>query len=157
MAKNRAFQRRNFIKRHIEDYCEASTLHGVKYVVSKDRPVFERTWWMVAILCSFLWSLYLIQQVWTKWNNSPVIVSFAEKSTSVWQIPFPAVTICSENKARQSVYNFTHYHLMNVSELTDDELEKRQIISLICDQHINNIGEQTINESKIDYYPMFIP
>ncbi|RZF47249.1 hypothetical protein LSTR_LSTR004958 [Laodelphax striatellus] len=151
MAKNRAFKRKTFIKRHIEDYCEASTLHGVKYVVSRDRPLFERTWWMIAILCSFLWSLYLIQQVWEKWNNSPVIVSFAEKSTSVWQIPFPAVTICSENKARQTIYNYTKYHHMNDSELTDDLFEKREVISLICDQHINNGGELTINESKIEF------
>lgn len=45
--------------------------------------------------------------IWDKWNNNPVIVSFAEKSTPVWQIPFPAVTVCPETKARQSVFNFT--------------------------------------------------
>lgn len=53
----------------------------------------------------------LIWNVYVKWDTSPVIVSFAEKSTPVWQIPFPAVTICPETKAKQTVFNFTDvYH-----------------------------------------------
>lgn len=39
--------------------------------------------------------------------ESPVIVSFAEKSTPVWAIPFPAVTICPETKTYMNLLNFT--------------------------------------------------
>lgn len=45
--------------------------------------------------------------IWDKWNTNPVIVSFAEKSTPIWQIPFPAVTICPDTKTISSVANFT--------------------------------------------------
>ena len=51
--------------------------------------------------------------VYTKWQQSPVIVSFAEKSTPVWEIPFPAVTICPETKSYVEQLNFTKmYHVM---------------------------------------------
>lgn len=49
----------------------------------------------------------LIFNVWMKWQLSPVIVSFDEKSTPIWHIPFPAVTICPETKARTDILNFT--------------------------------------------------
>lgn len=56
----------------------------------------------------------LIQNIYRKWEQTPVIVSFAEKSTPVWQIPFPAVTICPETKARSEYLNFSQvYFQMN--------------------------------------------
>lgn len=66
---------------------------------------------------------HLIHKTWIKWDLSPVIVSFAQSPTPVWQVPFPAVTICSETKARQSVFNFTeaYHNLENLTELTPEE------------------------------------
>lgn len=77
---------------------------------------------MALILCG-----KLIHNVYTKWDQSPVIVSFAEKSTPVWEIPFPAVTICPETKAKVELLNFTSaYHTMNEAttppyNMTDEE------------------------------------
>lgn len=68
-----------------------------------------------------------INNVYTKWDQSQVIVSFAEKSTPVWEIPFPAVTICPETKSKIDYLNFTTaYHtMMDAMEppynMTDDE------------------------------------
>lgn len=44
--------------------------------------------------------------VYEKWDTSPVIVSFAEKSTPLWAIPFPAVTVCPETKVDRAYFNF---------------------------------------------------
>lgn len=60
-------------------------------------------------------SLYLcislVLSAYEKWENSPVIVSFASKETPNWQIPFPAVTICPENKVTPKKFNYTNYLL----------------------------------------------
>jgi len=48
-----------------------------------------------------------IVKAYQKWDVSPVIVTFAEYPTSIWEVPFPAVSICSETKSRQNVFNFT--------------------------------------------------
>jgi len=78
--------------------------------------------------------------IWNKWDQSPVIVSFAEKSTPVWQIPFPAVTICPETKAKQTIFNFTNafqqiYELVNMT-MTDDELENLKAVAHVCDSYL---------------------
>ncbi|KAG4070425.1 hypothetical protein HA402_005657 [Bradysia odoriphaga] len=94
-----------------EEYCGSSTVHGVRYFTEKKRHWMERLWWILAFALALFYCGKLIQNVYIKWDQSPVIVSFAEKSTPVWEIPFPAVTICPETKANMSQLNFTAvYH-----------------------------------------------
>lgn len=85
------------IKQIYFEYCANTSIHGVQYLGEK-RPWKEKFFW----LCVFFVSIYccsnLIENIYVKWNETPVIVSFSEKSTPVWSIPFPAVTICSETK-----------------------------------------------------------
>lgn len=74
----------------------------------------QRVWWIGAFIVALVLCGSLIKNVYTKWDQSPVIVSFAEKSTPVWEIPFPAVTICPETKTKMDFLNFTSaYHTMN--------------------------------------------
>lgn len=68
---------------------------------------FSRLSWVVLFGISLYFCIDLIIQTWIKWDQSPVLVSFARSPTPVWQVPFPAVTICPETKTRQTVYNFT--------------------------------------------------
>lgn len=49
--------------------------------------------------------VYGIVDLYKKWSESPVIISFASKETSIDSIPFPAVTICSESKSNLLMYN----------------------------------------------------
>lgn len=79
-------------------------------------PIFiqkHRIWWIIAFGLSLYFCGTLIHNVWIKWDQSPVIVSFAEKTTPVWAIPFPAVTVCPETKSYMNKLNFTDaYHIL---------------------------------------------
>lgn len=73
-----------------------------------------RVLWLIAFLVSVVLCGYQIFYIYKKWNQRTVIVSFAEKSTSVWEIPFPAITICPITKAQKAMLNFTDiYHKMS--------------------------------------------
>lgn len=60
-------------------------------------------------------SLYLcvslVLAAYEKYENTPVIVSFGNRERPNWQIPFPAVTICPENKVVPKKFNYTGYWL----------------------------------------------
>lgn len=90
-----------------------------------------RVWWIFAFALALYYCGTLIHNVYIKWDQSPVIVSFAEKSTPVWEIPFPAVTICPETKANMTQLNFTEvFHKMASASkppynITDDECVKQ--------------------------------
>jgi amiloride-sensitive sodium channel len=65
-------------------------------------------------------SIYLVYQ---KWEQSPVIVNFANRGTPIYKIPFPAITICPETKSEQKKFNYTDIHNKkgNNINVTDDE------------------------------------
>lgn len=94
----------------LDDFSQNSTIHGIKYMGDRKRHWAERLWWLTAFVLSIYGCTSLIMHIWQRWERSPVIVSFAEKSTPIWQIPFPAVTICSETKTQSDLFNYTEMY-----------------------------------------------
>ena len=46
----------------------------------------------------FIFIPVFLVQVFEKSVTSPVLVSFASEPTPIWEIPFPALTVCNMNK-----------------------------------------------------------
>lgn len=122
------------------DFTRNSTVHGVKYLGEYRRHWVERAFWIIAFLISVIGCSVMIHKVYNKWQLSPVIVSFAEKSTPVWQIPFPAVTICPETKLLKTHMDFTKCWIAakinKTDELTDEEYRTLEAVGQICDPHL---------------------
>ncbi|XP_054267290.1 pickpocket protein 28-like [Macrosteles quadrilineatus] len=115
-----------------------------------------RSFWLVLFLLSIAGSAYMIRKVWQKWQDSPVIVSFSESWTPVWQIPFPAVTICSEAKSKNKVYNITEAIYKNMTD--PDEQKILDAVSLVCDNHVNwNSPNMFIDENGINHITRVSP
>ncbi|CAG9833086.1 unnamed protein product [Diabrotica balteata] len=95
-------------KYYILEYCREGSLHGLKYL-GQNRTFAEKIWWAISMIISLYICTKLVLNAYSKWQNTPVIVSFATKDTPNWRIPFPAVTICPEIKAVPSKYNYTHF------------------------------------------------
>ena len=72
---------------------------------------------IIFALC-FCLNIYLIHHLWDKWINSPVLVMFAQTAVPVWNVPFPAVTICSEVKSKS--FDFS-YHMSNMFWYTQEK------------------------------------
>ncbi|XP_063829494.1 pickpocket protein 28-like [Ostrinia nubilalis] len=129
------------IKKTLKDYSENSNLHGLKYIGEKERTLLEKLFWtFMFISCVVLCALQIFK-VYTKWNDTPVIVTFAETTTPVWQIPYPAVTMCLETKAKQTTFNYTKYfHLYraaNHGNITENEIHLFEDVCLVCDAHLS--------------------
>lgn len=64
---------------------------------------------LVAFVFVLACSGYFISNVWEKWSASPVIITLSSKVTPISDFPFPAVTICNMNQAKESdVVKFTN-------------------------------------------------
>lgn len=123
------------------DFSNNSTVHGVKYLGEKRRHWVERAFWIIAFIVSLVGCLILINKIYVKWQESPVIVSFAEKSTPVWEIPFPAVTICPETKVLKRHVDFTAGYKGAMSgnyssNFTDEKQKVLEAIAQVCDLHL---------------------
>ncbi|XP_055382439.1 pickpocket protein 28-like [Condylostylus longicornis] len=111
----------------IADYSDATSIHGIKYFGSRNKRWYERIIWFSLVLASMYYGTILTIQTWTNWYNNPVIVGLAESSTPIWEIPFPAVTICPLIKYQQYYKNDD-----NRNEMPMEDIQKLEAISHVC-------------------------
>ncbi|KAB0792999.1 hypothetical protein PPYR_12619 [Photinus pyralis] len=144
---------------YFSEYSGNSSIHGIKYIGEKKRTVIEKLWWSVVILASLSICIFMIIKTYEKWQTSPVIVSFARSPTPVWNIPFPAVTICSETKTKQSIFNYTNAYnrFESGQNVTSEENAMLERISLVCDNHLHLSGNDTIDYETIDFLGKVAP
>lgn len=48
--------------------------------------------------------------------RGPIVIGVGNNPIPIWHIPFPAITICPETKAKSSVLNFTEVYQMYQKE-----------------------------------------
>ncbi|ETN65215.1 hypothetical protein AND_003022 [Anopheles darlingi] len=90
-----------------EEYCSESSVHGVRFFVGAHRSACVKCTWLVVFLLSLVGCGIMIQQAYDKWDRTPVIVTLSETPAPVWDMNFPAITICPEIKVLKEHYNFT--------------------------------------------------
>ncbi|KAJ3654276.1 hypothetical protein Zmor_013473 [Zophobas morio] len=129
-------QSRNFRKTISDRFLEFSrstSIHGFKYLGVRQGCTLEKIWWIVVLsICIYLCTFFTIQTL-KKREENPVFISFHQPNMHIWDIPFPAVTICPGSKIKATKYNFTQYSNRNKEDnLTGGELKRFRDMSLFC-------------------------
>lgn len=123
------------------DYTGNSSVHGVKYVGEKNRHISERIFWVFSVVVCFIGCAFTINEIYSKWQANPVLVTLAEKGTPVSSIPFPAITICPMTKFYRNIVNFTEltqkFKDDKLNTLTSDELKNFDAAVHVCDQDLS--------------------
>jgi hypothetical protein len=85
------------VYRKFESFCNATTIHGFQYMVDHSLGIFTRFLWLILITVSFTIAGILISLSFKDWQENPVLTTIDSTFYPVESIPFPAVTICSED------------------------------------------------------------
>ncbi|XP_050528842.1 sodium channel protein Nach-like [Daktulosphaira vitifoliae] len=80
------------------EYCEISTIHGLRHVVQKDAKRWERVIWISLLTVASFTIFILLIYWWNIYINSPVQVVVDDPRYPLSKIDFPALTICPINK-----------------------------------------------------------
>uniref|UniRef100_A0A2A4JK97 Pickpocket n=1 Tax=Heliothis virescens TaxID=7102 RepID=A0A2A4JK97_HELVI len=153
------------------EYTQSTSLQGLPFLTKEGLTITERIFWILTIIASLIMCGYLIKDVWTKWQTSPVIVTVSEQPVPVIKVPLPAITICPQAKCKLSAYNYTgmldkyRYHSREYYTLGLEERIKYAGITLLCDknrlagpvmlQKHNSTTIKQINEVALDYKDVF--
>lgn len=89
--------------------------------------IVHRVFFASSFVLVLLLSGYFITNVYNKWEQSPLIITLSPNATSNSEIPFPAITICNINKARQSV----------VSKFAENSYENVLLQNVCYDEYEN--------------------
>ncbi|XP_068085172.1 sodium channel protein Nach-like [Anabrus simplex] len=106
---------------NVSEFCGATSIHGLKYVTEDRRHWLERIIWFLGCSLGVYGAVWLMGQVWMKYSTSPTITSVESTHYPIWNIPFPAVTICNVNKVHLSSANELYRKLgLNITLKEDD-------------------------------------
>lgn len=88
------------------EYTGVSPIHGFHHFGEKKNfPKIEIFFWIVIFIVSFVLCFYMIFNLWSKWDENPLVVTFDNNFKYVREIPVPAVTICSSTKTSKESVN----------------------------------------------------
>ncbi|XP_047022622.1 pickpocket protein 28-like [Helicoverpa zea] len=161
-------QRRQFGNVCVE-YTQSTSLQGLPFLTKEGLTMTERIFWLLTIIASLIMCGYLIEDVWTKWQTSPVIVTVSEQLVPVIKVPLPSITICPQAKCKLSVYNYSRvvddYVHGRYSKTPLEERYKWSGITLLCPKNMrtgprtsrrqNSTTMKQINEVALDYRDVF--
>uniref|UniRef100_A0A1I8M197 Amiloride-sensitive sodium channel n=1 Tax=Musca domestica TaxID=7370 RepID=A0A1I8M197_MUSDO len=132
------------------EYSGSTALHGVPYF-SQQRPLRENIFWFCVLLLSIFYCATSVLQTFGKWKERPVIVSFSETAVDISNIPFPAVTICSETKRpllKGPSFGELYTKLRDMgafsenSNITSAELKDFLALAQVCElEYLNSNGD----------------
>ncbi|BES90504.1 pickpocket 23 short form [Nesidiocoris tenuis] len=80
-------------KYQTREFFENSTLHGVRYVAEKARPIYEKLMWFSFVSIGAIVTLIIILSLWEKFQTNPTITGLDTDFHS-WNVPFPGITLC---------------------------------------------------------------
>ncbi|CAB4064105.1 unnamed protein product [Lepeophtheirus salmonis] len=112
------------LKDIFNNFCEASSIHGIAYWHTKE-PIWVRVLWTFVTLLGISSAAYMIRNNFISWESNPIIVS-------VWQVPieespFPGITICPLDDTRYASIELA-LNNANLKAVESDLLNLTQLV-----------------------------
>lgn len=99
-------------------------------------------------------SVYIVIVMYSQYKVSPIIVTFATKTTPIHDIPFPAVTICPETLSAASKLNFSELvNVMSSENYTAGDIKLYDYAVQVCDRGlVFGFSNVSITKNATDFY-----
>lgn len=79
----------------VQSYWSTSSLRPRR--IEQSLLLLRLVWCAVCIVCISV-AIVMMKIVWLRYKGSPTVTSVDTTNYPVWNIPFPAVTLCDNNK-----------------------------------------------------------
>ena len=76
-------------------YASQTTIHGISYLFESLRGI-ENHLWFIVVVAAMMFTIFQTSNLYTHWQNEPVITTLDTIAVPVKDIRFPAVTICPQ-------------------------------------------------------------
>ncbi|KAJ3664701.1 hypothetical protein Zmor_000250 [Zophobas morio] len=128
---------KKLISGYFSEFLKNSSIHGIQYISGAERTLFERSFWLIVLSISIYSCVALIKSAWSKWDENPIFISFRQTPVNIWEIPFPAVTVCPMYTMNRES-NFTFAFRPNLQGNTSWKMGN---VSSFCDNRENYFTE----------------
>ncbi|XP_062557737.1 pickpocket protein 28-like [Armigeres subalbatus] len=113
-----------------KEFSENSSINALRYPFNGQLPKIEQFWWRKSIVSFLVAYCFVIVTLYFKWVMNPVVVTYTRTMHPLWELPFPAVTICPMTKVRVEEVNLTDVLVRVRRGETFDEYESMKLYTL---------------------------
>ncbi|XP_034839656.1 sodium channel protein Nach-like [Maniola hyperantus] len=111
----------DFCALKFKEFCKRTDLHGFKYITMEGLSVAERSVWAVTVVISIICAIFLVVTAYRWYARNPIVTVVETTQGVIWDIPFPAVTICDLNiVSRKAARSFTQELMSLPDNVTAD-------------------------------------
>lgn len=118
----------NFTKwmlNRMKEYCSVTALHGYAHIIREDTALWERIVWAITAFGALIAAIILLWFSWV-WNaETPTVTVIESTHYATWNIPFPAITICTSNKISNEMALRIARGMKRSVNITDEDLSKK--------------------------------
>lgn len=96
----------------LREFCKHTTLHGVRNIFEAMENLLSRSAtrqqkfynmlsliiWLVALCLGTVFAILLMGLIWDRFKRTPTITTVETNNYAIWNVEFPAVTVCNNNK-----------------------------------------------------------
>ncbi|XP_039286307.1 uncharacterized protein LOC111060479 [Nilaparvata lugens] len=128
---------------YLKNYCKHTTLHGFSYLVDPDLSFIARCFWYAVMTISCCLMIVTVNNQIRNFTNNRIVMAHNGKALKLNDIPFPALSFCSDNQIKPSDMNLTKLFSKG-GNYTANERHFLSVALSLC--HIN---KHTINYEEI--------
>ena len=104
----------------IKNFLEASSIHGVLHIAQSKK--YQRLFWMLIVITGFTSAIFLIQQSFKSWDESPITTTI--DTLSISKLRFPKITVCPP----KNTYTNLNYDLKKSENITITDKTRQELI-----------------------------
>lgn len=82
----------------LKEFFAKTSVHAYHYLVEPNRLAVEKAMWIILHMTLSVTAVYLVLYAWSRFTDNPTITTLESQHHSVFNLDYPAVAICSNNK-----------------------------------------------------------
>ena len=90
----------------MEEYAEATSIHGIAYIFEEGKSVTERVIWIALVLVALVFAILNLCYVYKQWQDDPIMTTVRTTGLPLDQIEFPTITICAQGAVDEIIGKF---------------------------------------------------
>jgi hypothetical protein len=100
----------NALWKSTKEFLLTTYVHAYHYLADADRHVPEKVMWGIFHLITLFSAINIVKIAWGRFTDNPTITTLESQHFSIYELPFPALAICPNNKmSNQSVDEYAEY------------------------------------------------
>ena len=101
----KVFNTKGPLNKTLQEYGNATSIHGIPYILEDGRLLFERALWALLFILGAFVSSFLTYRIYTSWDENPISTNLGTTEYDIENLDYPSITICAQGSVKEIIGN----------------------------------------------------